>query len=159
MVDTEKEDSVPASTEINKDIITYLWGVHNDLIAPVPISSHVSSTITNLVKEIHSQNLHTKPPSKTAVRFEDLTGPPKVMDEMNARLGQLVSNSIMSQAASYAASKKKFESRLNPLFSGHSFSLAHRLPATPHPQNLPQTPAHSLSKRTHQMPSRTSTTS
>ena len=35
---------------------------------------------------------------------------------MNARLGQLVSNSIMNQSASLSASKKNFENRLNPLF-------------------------------------------
>ena len=35
---------------------------------------------------------------------------------MNTRLGQLVSNSIMNQSAPSAAMKKKFETRLNPLF-------------------------------------------
>ena len=94
--DSEKEDSVPPSTEINKDILTYLWGVHKNLIEPVSTSPHVSSTITNLVKAIHMQNLHTKATPTPTVQFEDLTGPPRVMDQMNARLGQLVSNSIMN---------------------------------------------------------------
>ena len=114
--DREKEDSVPPSTEINKDILPYLWGVHNKLIEPVSISPHVSKTITNLVDDIHSQNLHSKPTPPPRVHFEDLTGTPQVMDQMNTRLGQLVSNSIMSQAASSAAIKKRFETRLNPLF-------------------------------------------
>ena len=115
LFDTEKEESVPQTSETNKDILSYLWGVHNDLIESVPTSPHVSSTITKLVKEIHSKSLHTTPTPSATV---DLTDPTRdrYFDQMNARLGTLVSNSIMSQAASSAATKKKFETRLNPLF-------------------------------------------
>jgi len=96
--------------------MAYLWGVHHNHIEAVPTSPQISNNIHKIIIDIHKDNIKSSENPRNSTHVEDLTGPPKVMEQMNACLGQLISNSIMNHAASSAATKKKFENRLNPLF-------------------------------------------
>ena len=99
-----------------KYILPFLWGAHHGLIETVHTSPQVSSQVTKKTNEIHKESIKNQEEVTKKVNFEDLTGPPQVMEQMNARLDQLVSNYIMNQWASISATKKKFENHPNPLF-------------------------------------------
>ena len=115
-LEKDKADTVPSATESLKEIFPYLWAAHHKQIGTVKTSPHISKDIVAKTVSLHNNKIITIPVSPTIqINIEDLTGPPKVMDQMNAWLGQLVSNSIMTQAASSASNKKKFKTRLNSL--------------------------------------------
>ena len=59
-------------------------GAHHNHIAAVAISPHVSTAIKNATKRTHKENIKTEPIKDKQVNFENLTGPPKVMDQMNS---------------------------------------------------------------------------
>ena len=113
--DKNKEDTVPSATESLKEILPYLWAAHHKKIGTVETSPHISKEIARKSTLFHNTEILTIPLPSKPIQVEDLTGPPRVIDQMNTRLGQLVSNSIMAQAASSASNKKKFETRLNSL--------------------------------------------
>ena len=69
--DRDKAESVRDSTAISETILTYLWGVHHNLITPVATSPHVSPQITQSVINSHRENITLpphprKPTSKTS---------------------------------------------------------------------------------------------
>ena len=89
----DKADTVPSATEILKDIIPYLWAAHHKQIDTAKTSPHISKDISAKTVSLHNNKILTIPVSSPIqINVEDLTGPPKAMDQMNARLGQLVSN-------------------------------------------------------------------
>ena len=93
----DKTASVPTYTESLKEIIVHLWTAHHGHIKSVKTSPHVSPAISKLVNKLPKEYILSSKldPKPRSAHIKDLIGPPTVMDQMNARLGQLVSKSIM----------------------------------------------------------------
>jgi len=100
-----------------KLVFPFLWAVNQDAISAVPTSVNVSRKIELKNIELHKvfiiQPKHITPVNTTHI---DLTSTPPVLEQMNAKLTQLVSNQIMADSSKPINHKRRFETRLNSIF-------------------------------------------
>ena len=115
--DAEKEASDPPASATLKLLLPYLLAANLDDIASVPTSAQVSQKIELKNIELHKTFIsQPKLITQATTSTTDLTLTPPLLEQMNAKLAQLVSNGIMADSAKSLQSKRKFETRLNSMF-------------------------------------------
>ena len=115
--DASKAATDPPSSSSLKTLLPYLWAANKADIASVATSAQISRKIELKNKVLHQSFIDLpKPPTQTSSNSIDLTSTPPVLEQMNAKLAQLVSNNIMADSSKSLQNKRKFETRLNTMF-------------------------------------------